>query len=109
MNANDIKAGSTLTTKEGSNTTSTVIEGSMYSEPKVISAKLIDGRIEIVKRAEPLYFYATYPSQQPIPKIWKEVYVATSDGSKHYREIVLHKVINATYIPAQPERWEFEE
>ena len=86
------------------NNTAGACISSMYSEPRIISAELIDGRIEIVKRAETLYTYDTYPLQQHFPKIWKEIYAAHQRG-----EIILEAVINATYIPSQPEGWIFNE
>jgi hypothetical protein len=73
------------------------------SDYEIISATLVDGRLEIVKRYPSNEMYACNPPQ-PVPdRIEKEIYSAV-DG-----QIVLAETIPGTHIPGYsvPETFEF--
>jgi len=73
------------------------------------SVVLVEGKIEIVKSqvnaVQNQYLLLTSIPQNPglSKHIWKEIYIAKDS------KIVLEKIIEGKFIPAQDERWEFTE
>ncbi len=45
-----------------------------YDTPSIISATVNEARVEITKRAKPLFNYTSLGSAQPSDKVWKEIW-----------------------------------
>jgi hypothetical protein len=61
------------------NTTTSVIGSgtvsSPYSTPEIVSVSVSKDKVEIVKRAHPLFTYTVCsPNSTPVDRVWKEVW-----------------------------------
>lgn len=83
------------------NITSTTFNTNSYGEKILIDTIVNDDSIELVYKAYPIITYTFHFGNQPVPRVWKDIYKCVKG------KLQIAETIEGTYVEARDESYEF--